>query len=240
MMKKILAMLLALVLVICATVAGTLAYLTSEDEVVNTFTVGKVIISLDETDVDNDDNTSDVTEVDGVKRDKANSYSLMPGKKHTKDPVVEVKQGSEDCYVRVLVTINNKADLDSIFARHGSIADMQEIFGGWNDAVWTYHAMTTEGDSNTYELRYHEKVMEPKRLPAVFETLNIPGWFTDADIKSLLDDPETTAVEEPLQITVRAEAIQADGFEEDTVTGETAADAAFKALEQQKNSTTAP
>ena len=45
---KVLALMLCAVLLVTATVAGTLAYLTSSDTVENTFTVGSVTITLDE------------------------------------------------------------------------------------------------------------------------------------------------------------------------------------------------
>ena len=51
--KKALLLSLCAVMLVTASVLGTMAYLTSTDEVVNTFTVGNVAITLDETDVDN-------------------------------------------------------------------------------------------------------------------------------------------------------------------------------------------
>lgn len=84
------------VMLVCMSVGATLAYLTSTDEVVNTFTVGKVVITLDELDVDNS------TEGEND-RDQANAYHLMPGKQYTKDPTVHVAAGSEECWVYVTV-----------------------------------------------------------------------------------------------------------------------------------------
>ena len=53
MKKKIALMVTSLVLVVAMAVGGTLAYLTSEtQEVKNTFTIGEIEITLDETDVD--------------------------------------------------------------------------------------------------------------------------------------------------------------------------------------------
>lgn len=51
-MKKTLTVIIALVLVVVMSVAGTVAYLTSSDTVTNTFTVGNVEITLDEAKVD--------------------------------------------------------------------------------------------------------------------------------------------------------------------------------------------
>lgn len=46
--SKALFLMLCAVLLVAASVLGTMAYLTSTDEVVNTFTVGSVAIKLDE------------------------------------------------------------------------------------------------------------------------------------------------------------------------------------------------
>ena len=45
--KKVFVTVLCAVLLVAASVLGTMAYLTSNDEVVNTFTVGNVQIKLD-------------------------------------------------------------------------------------------------------------------------------------------------------------------------------------------------
>lgn len=97
-MKKTLTVLLALVLVIAMSVAGTMAYLTSTTgPVTNTFTVGKVAITLDETDVDV------YGKKDGDTRVTENSYRLIPGKNYTKDPVVHFQPDSEASWLFVKV-----------------------------------------------------------------------------------------------------------------------------------------
>lgn len=93
MKKKTLALLLALVLVFGAAVGGTIAYLTdTTDPVTNTFTVGKVDITLTETfNTDtNNDNKNDAWKA-----------QLIPGTTYTKDPVVTVTDDSEDCWLFV-------------------------------------------------------------------------------------------------------------------------------------------
>ena len=74
MKKKTIALALVLVMVFGATLGGTFAYLTSTDEVVNTFTVGNVQIKLDEAKAN-----PDGTLVANADRVKANSYKLLPG-----------------------------------------------------------------------------------------------------------------------------------------------------------------
>lgn len=102
--KSALLLALCAVLLVGATVAGTVAYLTSKTEVVqNTFTVGHVAITLDEKDIDNDTNAADNVTVDGVVRDRANKYHLIPGGTYEKDPTVHVQANSEDSWVFVKV-----------------------------------------------------------------------------------------------------------------------------------------
>jgi len=92
--KKVLLLVLCAVLLVGASVMGTLAYLTSQDDVVNTFTVGKVEIKLDEAPVDDDGKKTEGARV------QSNEYHLQPGLTYDKDPMVTVIKNSEDCYVR--------------------------------------------------------------------------------------------------------------------------------------------
>ncbi len=86
--KKALILVAALVLIIGCGVGGTVAWLTdSTDEVVNTFTLGDVSITLAET--------------------TGTEYKMVPGEKITKDPIITVTQGSEKCYVFVEITAGN-------------------------------------------------------------------------------------------------------------------------------------
>lgn len=120
--KKIVALLLCAVLLIGASVAGTLAYLTAQTSVTNTFTVGSVKFdaenALDESDVNEYGEQLYVSKVDGadpvVKDDEnatdtlaprvnANEYKLIPGHFYTKDPQIHILKGSEDCYLFVKV-----------------------------------------------------------------------------------------------------------------------------------------
>lgn len=96
--KKILALLMCAVLLVGASIAGTVAYLTDTDNVVtNTFTVGKVVITLDEVPV----NEYGVP-VAGD-RVTANTYKLVPGHTYTKDPTIHVDTASEPCYLFVKI-----------------------------------------------------------------------------------------------------------------------------------------
>ena len=90
-MKKKLTTVLAIVLVVALSVAGTYAYLTDKTgPVVNTFTVGNVNITLAET-------TGD-------------SYKMVPSTPIHKDPKVTVKADSEACWLFVKVVKSDNFD----------------------------------------------------------------------------------------------------------------------------------
>ena len=205
--KKILALLLCAVLLVGASVAGTVAYLTSQDSVTNTFTVGKVQITLDEAAVDTDGNY--VTNHDN--RVKTNDYHLMPGHTYTKDPTVTVKQPSDSSYVRMLVNVTNIQNLEAVFtdASYYGADDvflLQNLVDGWDPTLWVYEGYTETDNIGTYEFRYFAAVDAKGGdvvLDDLFETITIPGEDVTSDNIAYLDYVE---------IGVVAQAIQADGF----------------------------
>ena len=199
-MKKKLMTVLALVLVIAMSVAGTYAYLTSRDTVTNTFTVGNVAIKLDEAAAN-----ADGSLIEGAERVKANSYKLLPGHTYNKDPMVTVLKGSESSYVKMTVTFTKASELDAIFAPDG--ADMTSIFNGYNSANWELKNVTkdTENNTRTYEFWYKDTVEALNAdvaLDALFDSITVPGGIKNDQLKTI----------EGMTITVNAYAIQADGF----------------------------
>ena len=96
---KALALALCAVLLVVTTVFVTMAFLTSKDTVTNTFTVGKVTITLDEADVKSDGTY--VSNKDA--RVDANEYKLIPGHTYIKDPTIHVADDSEECWLFVKV-----------------------------------------------------------------------------------------------------------------------------------------
>lgn len=199
---KVLGLVMAAVLLVTATVFGTMAYLTDTDEVVNTFTVGSVAIKLDEAKAN-----TDGSPVEGADRVQANSYKLLPGHTYAKDPMVTVLSGSEESYVRMTVTISKSAELDAIFAPSG--ADMLEIFNGYDSTNWIYKGNVEDSAANTrtYEFWYKETVSAASgdvALDALFDSITVPGEIDNAELKTIED----------MTITVNAHAIQADGFKD--------------------------
>ena len=135
MKKKILVACLCVALAVLTIAGTTLAYLTSQETVTNTFTVGKVEIKLDEAKAN-----ADGTLVPNADRVKENSYKLIPGHTYNKDPMVTVLKGSESSYIKMTVTFTKAAELDAIFAPNG--ADMTSIFNGYDSANWIYKGNT--------------------------------------------------------------------------------------------------
>lgn len=105
--KKIAAMVLAAVLLIGVGVGGTLAWLMDTTSTVsNTFTVGKIEITLDEARVNQDGNFLNasgerVGTLAEAERVTSNQYQAIPGKTYSKDPTLTVKKGNEKCYLFV-------------------------------------------------------------------------------------------------------------------------------------------
>lgn len=198
--RKALLLSLCAVLLVVASVMGTMAYLTSTDEVKNTFTVGSVSIKLDEAKAN-----TDGTLVAGADRVKANEYKLLPGHTYNKDPMVTVLDGSEESYIKMTVTFSKAGALDAIFAPTG--AELTSIFNGYNAGNWIYKGNTKTGDTRTYEFWYKETVAAPKgegdvALDALFDSITVPGTITKEQLATI----------EGMTITVNAYAIQADGF----------------------------
>ena len=95
---KALTLALCALLLAAATALTSLAFLKSYDAVNNTFTVGKVAITLDEAKVD-EYGTADTA----AGRVKQNTYKLVPGHRYTKDPTVHFAAKSEASYLFVKV-----------------------------------------------------------------------------------------------------------------------------------------
>ena len=199
--KKTLLMMVCAVMLVLVSVMGTMAYLTSQDTVTNTFTVGNVQIKLDEAAANPDGSL-----IAGVDRVKANSYKLLPGHTYTKDPMVTVLKGSEESYVKMTVTFTKAAELDEIFAPTG--ANMTSIFNGYDSTNWIYKGNTedTKDNTRTYEFWYKEKVNALNgnvALDALFDSITVPGTIKNDQLATIAG----------MTITVNAYAIQADGFE---------------------------
>ena len=184
-MKKTLTVLLALVLVIAMSVAGTMAYLTSTASVTNTFTVGKVDITLDEAKVDEYGAL-----VSNPSRVNANTYKLIPGHSYTKDPTVHVAANSEDCYLFVKV----EDDLTAIEADTTIAAQLT-----------ANHWKAVDGVNNVYVYATGTDTKTAVSAGTTGTDLPVFGSFT-------LKNDAPVANYANAKIVVTAYAIQADGF----------------------------
>lgn len=163
--RKALLIALCAVLLVAASVMGTLAYLTSTTEVVtNTFSVGKVVITLDEAPVDAEGKETAGTRV------TANKYHLIPGSSYDKDPTVHVDADSEDAWLFVKVE-------NGISAIETGTTIAQQMAGkGWT---------LVEGQTNVYA---YKEIVKASGDYVVFENFQISGEtdvasYTDASIK---------------------------------------------------------
>lgn len=195
--NKILLLALCMAALIAVSVLGTMAYLTSTDEVTNTFTVGQVKITLDEAKV----NDAGVA-VTPAERVKANSYKLMPGHSYTKDPTVHVTDGSENCYIFVKVE-------NGISAFE---AANEEGTGGYKTIATqiTTNGWTKLADVDNVYYRSYTNGENVQKSFTVFSNFKIADNANNAEATKTSWNAVTA---ENTKITVTAYAIQADGFE---------------------------
>jgi len=245
---KALLMSLCAVLLVAASVLGTMAYLTDSKDVKNTFTVGNVTIKLDEAKVDEMGNL--VKNQDGTLADRVtqNEYKLLPNHTYTKDPTVTVLAPSVESYVRMKVTFNKASALIAMCTDPDWEEDAPtEIKNAWPllymvnftdesvkwDGIIMDNMFESENMLNNTKYCVYDKAAD---------TLTFYYYYTepvaaiDADVKlaTLFDSikvPEWATGDQlkalqGFEINVVAEAIQADGFEN--------ADAAWVAFAAQK------
>ena len=152
-MKKKGLSIVAVVLVFCCAIGGTLAWLTAKSDVVtNTFAPSGIDIKLEET--------------------TGKDYKMVPGYTISKDPKVTVLTGSEECYL--FVKLEKSANFDTFMA--------YKMADGWDvvpdaDGVYSRKVTTAEigtaysvlkGDQVTVKDTVNEKMMN------VLNTANYP------------------------------------------------------------------
>ena len=191
---KALTLSLCAVLLVVTTVFATMAYLTSQDSVNNTFTVGKVEITLDEAQVNDYGVPTDPVvntftygdiNITLTETKPANQQAkIIPGVDIEKDPKVTVKAGSEACWLFVKV----ENGLGNAEATGNTTIAAQMAAKGWS---------LLDGTGNIYA--YRTTVTAGADIK-VFESFKIAD---NADV----------AAYEGAKINVTAYAVQADGFE---------------------------
>ena len=198
---KVLLVLLCMAVLVAGSVLGTLAWLTAEKQVENTFTVGKVAIELYETNM----NPETGEKGTGKNYEGIENIKIIPGRTVSKDPTVTVKADSEDCYVRAYLVVTWP------IATQGWFEDQEHE--GWFQfqAGWTPRYVDTRdnGDdtkSDIYELRYNTLVTksDADQDLVIFDSIVFPGELTSEEVAST--DGST--------VVVVAQAIQAEGFDD--------------------------
>lgn len=187
-MKKALTMAAVLLLVLALGIGGTLAYLTSTpDAVTNTFTVGKVSITL----VEHAYSTSNPTTLTATES-KAQTYKLIPGTTYAKDPTVTVEKGSEDCYL--FVKLEKLHNPDTYLEYTNKLTD--------GTSGWT----ALEDVTNVY----YRKVTRDADNDQTFALIN----GNQVTVKSTLDNNNLISITENTQPQLKytAYAIQESGF----------------------------
>lgn len=201
-MKKIVAIVLAMALVAVAAVGATMAYLTDTKSVTNTFTMGDVKITLDETDVKN--LTGD--------RVTSNAYDIYPGAVVTKDPIVH-NVGKNGAYIRATVNVSNwmnlvaayYPDFKVTFPNEGYEAALNLLVGelgeGWSVVGVERGDVFTIGQFDAKFVLKYDGILAPGAdTTAMFQTVTIPAGIDNANTESFKE------------VKVVAQAIQAEGF----------------------------
>lgn len=210
-MKRILVTLVAAVLLMAVTVAGTLAYLQAQTEkVVNTFTYGNVKFDLkgglDEALVNdygqpiNNDTDKTVVELTAAPRVMKNDYKLIPGHNYTKDPTVHIAAGSEPCWVFVKVD-NGIADIEA----EGSTTIAAQMTAN----KWVQLKVT---DKNGDEVEvpnvfYYATIVDNLNATAKKDLIVFSSFTLNGTIEENKIDDYTEA-----QVVIDAYLIQADGL----------------------------
>ena len=191
MKKKITAIFLCVALVAIAIVGASLAYFTDTKTATNTFTMGDVKITLDE------------TNANGEGRVTSNTYNTYPGAVVTKDPTVH-NTGKNAAWIRAKVEVKDWATNCTKYPTNaaGDMA-MKDTLGrllttGLGEG-WSVVDVKPVGNDVTFVLMYADKLAAGADTTAMFEKVNVPTGLQNG--------------QEFGTIKVTAEAIQTDSFD---------------------------
>ena len=188
--SKALLLILCAMLLLVASALGTVAYLTVQDTVTNTFSVGKVDATLIEGSAGKRSMRARST---GAPVDE-NDHILMPGHTYTKDHTIHVDAVSEDSYIFVKVE-NGIASYEA--ASSAEEGGYRTIADQITDNGWT----ALESAADVY---YREYVKSSTGSDfAVFDTFKIADNANDAESWGSCD----------AQVVVTAYAVQKEGFD---------------------------
>ena len=182
---------LCAVLLVAASILGTMAYLTDNATVENSFTLGKVEITLTEAKVDEKGKA-----INNEPRVSKNTYKLVPGLTYDKDPTIYVKENSEDSYLFVKVEDEIK-ELENV---GNTVEDQMVNSGKWKKVAETSNVYVyTGGGSDPYSVTANEG----KDGINVFEHFTVRNTATKQDLIANKDN----------KIIITAYAVQANGWD---------------------------
>ena len=191
--RKPVALGLAVALVAAVGIGATVAYLTDEDAVTNTFTVGNVGIDLYEHDYDPEGAAAAADQVGALNMEKEvegnADYKLVPGVKLPKDPTVRVDEGSEECWLFVeVVPTNNTAASGAEFVQWGIDGTVWEQLKVNGSAVENVFYALYDGDEAKFNVLAGKQVTVN---PAVVKTdmdaidgVNADGSAAKAEVEA--------------------------------------------------------
>lgn len=159
---------------------GTLAYFTANDNVTNTFdTTADFSIEVTESQP-----TGELEYTVAGSESTGFTYSgLLPATTVHKDPTV-TNTGGYPAYVRLVVTIS-KADAWMAACEKAGITELDTIFGGHDETVWTRKDDPTI-DGNTIEYVYYlNEALEPSAAATLFDTFTVPFQFDTAEMDAI-------------------------------------------------------
>lgn len=137
-MKKTIALLVAVSMIVGCVIGATLAWLTSTAApVVNTFTTSDIEVKLEET--------------------TGKDYKMIPGYTIAKNPKVTVEKGSEDCWLFVKIEEENRnVNADYNYFDY-------EIASGWNklegvEGIVYYQQVTGITENKTFSVLKDDQV----------------------------------------------------------------------------------
>jgi len=172
--KKVVAVLLAAVLMAGGAIGGTVAWLVAQTPaVVNTFTYGDINITLEETDTNDGDNDPNT-----------NQYKMLPGSKIAKDPKVTVLADSEACYL--FVKLEKSAGFDDFMTYN--MADGWIALEGTTDVFYRTVEADTDSTGVTYDVLQANEILvkdtvtkEMLNQLTTYPTLTITAYAVQKD-----------------------------------------------------------
>ena len=195
--RKALLLMMCAVLLVVASIFGTLAYLTDSEAVKNTFTVGQISMSMDEAPV-NEDGIADTT----AARVQANEYHLLPGHTYSKDPTIHVDANSEDAYIFIVVDNNGIEAIEETADGYTSVAKQIEA-NGW---IW----WNNENNVHYFYQEYTKNVSTTDLV--VFEQFKVGDAVTNKQLADFYEGADANN-DTAKAVIVTAYAVQQDGFE---------------------------